>query len=29
MIRFGVVGLTILRWLAVASMAVLAYFLAD
>ena len=29
MIRLGVVGLTILRWLAVASMAVLAYFLAD
>lgn len=29
MIRLGVMGLTILRWLAVASMAVLAYFLAD
>jgi hypothetical protein len=29
MIRLGVIGLTILRWLAVASMAVLAYFLAD
>jgi hypothetical protein len=29
MIRLGVVGLTILRWLAVASMAILAYFLAD
>ena len=29
MIRLGVIGLTILRWLTVASMAVLAYFLAD
>jgi len=29
MIRLGVIGLTILRWLAVASMAVLAYFPAD
>ena len=29
MIRLGVIGLTVLRWLAVASMAVLAYFLAD
>ena len=29
MIRLGVMGLTILRWLAVASVAVLAYFLAD
>jgi hypothetical protein len=29
MIRLGVIGLTILRWLAVASIAVLAYFLAD
>jgi len=29
MMRLGVVGLTILRWLAVASIAVLAYFLAD